>query len=407
MRLLMISDFYHPYLGGVEQHVRSLSQALSGRGHEVAVATLASGSLPPFERDGDVAVHRLPSSAGRASFLFKNADRPWAAPLPDPEASRALGRLCRSFRPQIVHGHDWLARSFLPRQASSGARLIISLHYYTQSCAKKSLMRNGRDCAGPGPLRCPPCASAHYGLAKGPAVAAANWLGARAERRAVDAFIAVSRATASGNGLAENDGRLHIIPNFLPDAAAGPAEVEPYLARLPAGEFLLFVGDLRPEKGIETLLAAYERLQYRPPLVLIGKRWPESPASLPPGAVFHEKWPNAAVRAAFGRCAIAVVPSRWAEPFGIVVIEALAAGAALVASSAGGIPEIITHGHNGLLTPPGDEQALAKELAALLADPARREQLGANGRLTAQGYTASAVTPRIEAVYEAVLGTTG
>ena len=51
---------------------------------------------------------------------------------------------------EIVHGHDWLARSFLPLKAWSGAKLAMSLHYYTIACAKKSLMYHNAPCSGPG-----------------------------------------------------------------------------------------------------------------------------------------------------------------------------------------------------------------------------------------------------------------
>jgi glycosyltransferase involved in cell wall biosynthesis len=335
----------------------------------------------------------------RRPALFKNADRPWAPPFPDPAASRALREVVEAEKPDIVHGHDWLARSFLPLKRQSGARLVISLHYYTRSCAKKSLMRQNAPCAGPGPLRCLLCSAGHYGLAKGPAVAATNWLAGGAEGQAVDAYIAVSRATADGNGLAAGEERLRLIPNFLPPAETAGIDVESYLARLPREPFLLFVGDLRPDKGIDVLLAAYARLRGAPPLVLIGKRWPESPAAMPANVHFLEKWPNAAVRAAWQRAEIGVVPSVWPEPFGIVVIEALAAGTPVVASRAGGIPEIIGDGREGLLVPPGEPGPLADALERLLADPALRTCMSLAARARARRYTAEAVVPQIERVY--------
>ena len=72
---------------------------------------------------------------------------------------------------------------------------------------------------------------------------------------------------------------------------------------------------------------------------------------------------------AFRRCSIAVVPSVWAEPFGIVVIEAMAGKSAVVASDIGGIPEIVRNGVSGLLVPPGDSVALRGALADLIAVP--------------------------------------
>jgi glycosyltransferase involved in cell wall biosynthesis len=102
---------------------------------------------------------------------------------------------------------------------------------------------------------------------------------------------------------------------------------------------------------------------------------------------------------AFRRSSIAVVPSVWAEPFGIVVIEAMAGGAAVVASAVGGIPEIIEHDVSGVLVPPGDVLALRDALSGLIADPTRRRTLGDAARQRAGDFTAASVVPRIEYEY--------
>jgi alpha-maltose-1-phosphate synthase len=96
------------------------------------------------------------------------------------------------------------------------------------------------------------------------------------------------------------------------------------------------------------------------------------------------------------------VPSVWAEPFGIVVIEAMAAGCAVVASRSGGIPEIAEDGVSGVLVPPGDVIGLRGALAELLADPGRRTELGDAARARAASFTAAAVVPQLVEVYRAV-----
>jgi glycosyltransferase involved in cell wall biosynthesis len=78
--------------------------------------------------------------------------------------------------------------------------------------------------------------------------------------------------------------------------------------------------------------------------------------------------------------AITVVPSTWAESFGLTVVEGMAAGTAVIASRVGGIPELIQDGENGLLVPPGDPEALASALRRLLDDPALRTRLGRRAR---------------------------
>jgi len=416
--ILLVTDFYWPYLGGVEQHVRSLAHSLVDRGHRVTVATLAGNDLPAEEDDGGVRVVRMRSLSQRVSMLFSSAERPWAPPLPDPAVTWHLRRLIIAEQPDIVHGHDWLSRSFLPLRKWSakryGTRFVSSLHYYTLSCAKKNLMQTVKTgtgtatevpCTGPAVAKCLSCATRHYGLATGPVTATGNFVGAAAERRGASRIIAVSEATARGNGLEPgrggSDSPAVVVPNFLTNAATAEPDpaVESLTELLPRGEFIVFVGDLRPMKGLDVLLTAYEGLATDVPLVLIGKSWPETPTKLPNGVTVHDRWPNAAVIEAFRRSAIAVVPSVWAEPFGIVVIEAMAGGSPVVASNIGGIPEIVEDGVSGILVPPGDPDSLRRALADLLADPERRSAMGRAAGERSSHFTAAEVVPRLEAEY--------
>jgi glycosyltransferase involved in cell wall biosynthesis len=82
------------------------------------------------------------------------------------------------------------------------------------------------------------------------------------------------------------------------------------------------------------------------------------------------------VRTAVADFDVLVLPS-FEEPFGRSIIEAMALGTAVVASSVGGIPEIIADGHNGLLVPPGDPEKLAHVVAQLIDNPERRSALAA------------------------------
>jgi glycosyltransferase involved in cell wall biosynthesis len=412
MRILLVTDFYWPYLGGVEQHVRSLARSLVRRGHHVTVATLAGKDLADDENDDGVRVRRLRSTSQRMPWLFSSPERPWAPPLPDPAITWQLRKLISADPPDIVHGHDWLARSFLPlrwwSQRKYGTRFVTTLHYYTMSCAKKNLMRTERldgelverPCSGPGISKCVTCSSQHYGVAMGSLTATANMFGARAERRGADTIVAVSDAVARGNGLVPDGRGVTVVPNFLPDADGTAApDISSWTSLLPEGDFILFVGDLRPMKGLDVLLAAYVGLPGAMPLVLIGKSWPDTPQELPARVTVHDRWPNPAVIEAFRRCSIAVVPSVWAEPFGIVVIEAMAGSSAVVASDIGGIPEIIRQGLSGLLVRPGDPVALRHSLADLIADPARRLAMGEAAHQRSQAFTAAAIVPRLENEY--------
>lgn len=398
----MVADFFPPFMGGVEVVVHSLARGLVGRGHDITVATLAAPHLAREEMVDGIRVRRISSTVQRADRLFASADRPWAPPVPDPEAVAGLGRVLAEHRPDIVHGHDWLARSVLPHKPGHRFKLVMSLHYYSLSCPKKNLMYMGREiCSGPSLRKCLPCAARHYGRLKGSAVVIGNQAFARAERALVDLFLPVSRATAVASGLDAGDARYTVIPNLVPAAEASPAP-DPRLGDLPAQPFLLFAGDVRRDKGVDVLLDAYRSLDRPPPLVLIGKVGPETPTSLPPGAVLLPDWPNGAVRSAMQRCLALVVPSIWAEPFGVVVIEAFAAGRPVIAAGVGGIPEIVRDGHEGLLVPPGDPAALAVAMRRIVADDPLRETMARRAAQRAHRFAPDVILPQLERAYHEV-----
>ena len=299
----MISDFYPPFVGGVEVVVSRMSRELVRRGHDVAVVTLAAPGLPMHAEDAGVRIHRIRSTTQRASGLFANAARPWTPPMPDPEAVAGLRSVVARERPDVVHGHEWLTRSYLPltRSRARGPGLVMSLHYFTLSCPKKTLMYDGVPCNGPGLVKCLGCAGRHYGAPKGYAIVLGHRAFARAEAARVDLFLPVSSATAAGNGLDDAGLPYAVLPNFVPPAP-DPGPDAKLLDELPAEPFLLFVGDVRRDKGVDVLLDAYGRLRQPPPLVLIGKVWPDTPDELPtespccatgPTLSFARRWPAA------------------------------------------------------------------------------------------------------------------
>lgn len=103
---------------------------------------------------------------------------------------------------------------------------------------------------------------------------------------------------------------------------------------------------------------------------------------------------------------IFVLPS-LNEGMGRVLVEAMAAGKAIVASDTGGIPDLIIHGHNGLLVPPKDSNRLAEAIITLLKDTHRREEIGKNGRLLAKRYSVEFMVDKIETLYEGLLAKKG
>ncbi|MFN8464430.1 MAG: glycosyltransferase family 4 protein [Caldilineaceae bacterium] len=418
MRILMLAQFYPPTVGGEEQHVHDLSHALAERGHRVAVATLWHPGLPEFELDGSVAVYRLRGLTQRATWLYKDDERRHAPPLPDPETAWGLREVMQREQPEIVHAHNWLIHSYLPLEPLHGARLVITLHDYSLVCVQKRLMRFDAPCDGPGLRKCLACAAHHYGRAKGSVTYFGNQAMSAWERRAVDLFLPVSKAVAEGSRLDEHGLPYQVIPNLLPekllavDEQAGAHPAPPELQRLPAGDFLLFVGDLSADKGVHVLLAAYDKLRESeaelpdglPPLVVIGRRFKGTADELPPGVIALGRIPHAAVMQAWRRCTIALAPSVWAEPFGIVALEAMVAGKPLVASNTGGLADTVIDGETGLLVPPGDADALAAGIRQLLLDPQLRERLGQVAAQRAAEYRASSVAQSVERAYAGVLG---
>lgn len=404
MRILMLTDFYPPIVGGVEQHVHSLSNELAARGHQVAVATLWHEGLPEYEVDQRVPVYRVRGSTRRLPGLFQNAGRQYAPPFPDPEAMRGLRRVIARTRPQVVHAHNWMVHSFLPLKARSKARLVVSLHEYSLVCAKKDLIYAGGDCPGPSPRRCVTCVTGHYGALKGiPTLAAAVAMGL-VERRMVDLFLPVSRSVAEGNRLAAFGAPFEVIPNFIPDDIAGLDTADPRLtAALPDGPFLLFVGALGRHKGVDVLLDAYAGMEGAPPLVLIGAPWVDTPASFPANVQVFTNMPRAAVMEAWRRSLLGLVPSTWADPCPTVVMEAMATGTPLIASRVGGIPDLVADGETGLLVPAGDVHALRQAMTRLITEGELRSRLGEAARGRVRQFMAGSVVPRIERAYESVL----
>lgn len=396
----MVCQFYSPIIGGEEQLVKDLGTELVGRGHAVAVATIWHPGLPEFEQDHGVRIHRIRNLAQRVPLLFREPERRHAPPLPDLEAVSELRRVVASERPDIVHAHNWLVHSFLPLKSWSRARLVLTLHDYSLVCAKKRFMYRGAPCSGPGFGKCLACAGAHYGKARGPLTAMANGVMGAFERRSVDMFLPVSRAVAVGNGLVDSRLPYQVIPNFFveEDTSTLPADRSTYLSQLPDGGFLLFVGDLSEDKGTAILLRAFSELKNAPPLVLIGRNHLNNYRSLR-NVIILNSWPHWAVMEAWRRCSIALVPSLWAEPFGLVAIEAMSAGRPVIASRTGGLSDIVVDGETGILVPPGDPQALRQAIECLLDDPGLAERMGQAGKDKSNEFRASAIVPRIEQVY--------
>lgn len=400
MRILMLAQNYPPTIGGEERMVEDLSVELVRRGHSVDVATIPEMHHKWEDYRDGVRLHALRSSVYRARRLHGGGDRPQAPPAPDPQTVLDLRRVLRAARPDVVHAHNWLVHSYLPLSRSGDRALALSLHDYGLRCATRRSLYAGAPCSGPGISKCARCASEHYAGVKGVGIAMATLAREPLLRRRVDVFLPVSEAVNRWCGL-DHDPRSRVVPNFLPERRDRRQD-HPLLGELPAEPYVLFLGDVTFDKGAQHLLEVYEGLPSPPPLVLIGRydldHRPSRANILTLGA-----WPHDAAQLALRRCLFVVVPAIWAEPFGLVALEAAAAGKAVVASDAGGLSGIVADGETGLLVPRGDRAALASALKRLIADEPLRGRLGEAATRRAARFTAEAIVPAFENAYGAAI----
>ncbi|HUA23782.1 MAG TPA: glycosyltransferase family 4 protein [Steroidobacteraceae bacterium] len=214
------------------------------------------------------------------------------------------------------------------------------------------------------------------------------------------------------------------------------------LAAAPAAsQTVLFVGRLCPEKGVHVLLSAMSevlRAHPRAGLGLVGpldvapkdfvdphRRDPlfdsllqyygrpndyydlvcRQVSALDGHAVLHGRASNHEIGAHYARAGIFVFPSIWHEPFGIPVIEAMAAGLPVVATRAGAIPEVVVDGETGILVERGDTDGLAAAISRLLADPHLRARMGNAGRERVKRlFTWERSVGRLQELYDGARG---
>jgi glycosyltransferase involved in cell wall biosynthesis len=404
VRILMMSQFYAPVTGGQERSVENMSTALARRGHHVALASLWHEGRPSFEIDQGVRVHRVRGTFQRASGLFTDPQRTHLPPIGDPKVRRALAHVMEEEHPDIVHAHDWMVHSLPSSGRAAHPPLVLSLHDHSLNCANKRLMRGDDPCSGPGLAKCMQCAAGQYGYVKGAPTALALRLRRHRIRSAVDCFLPVSASVADRSGVGSGSVPFTVLPNFVPDevfdASADGADEHD---ELPAGDFLLFVGDATPDKGIDVLLEAHRALDNAPPLVVIGRPLSAALEPAPANVAVLGSRSHDFVLQAARRATIAVVPSLCVETFGLVALEAMASGTPVVAARSGGLPELVVHEETGLITPPGEPAALAAALRRLLEDAPLRARMAAASRQRAESFREHEVIPRLERIYTETL----
>lgn len=369
MKIGIVTQSYYPRFGGVTEHVHYTALELRRRGHDVTIIT----GRYRDRREIDKGVERI----GRNVLI------PFNGAFVDFTVGLSLGRQLR----ERLRAHDFdLVHTHIPN-----APTLPLLATRIASCAQVGTFHT---------------ASAHSLLES----AAAPLLQRSLAR--LDARIAVS-PTALAKAQTHYPGDYSLIPNGVDVERFHPGVAPFERWRDPQRVNILFVGRLDPRKGLGTLLRAIpeviERTRGRARLLVVGDsclraRFESmvSPAARP-DVQFLGNVSIADLPRWYATGDLFVSPATGNESFGIVLLEAMASGRAVLASDIPGYRTVIHPGDNGVVVPPGDVPALAQALVSLVGDDARRQALAERGRARALDFAWPLIIARIEDVYRSVL----
>lgn len=401
MKIMMLSDLYAPFQGGIETHVESLSNQLGKRGHEVFVCTIGRRDLPDYEEKNGVRIYRLDGLFQKIPFLFKDPARRWHPPGRDWLISKRLVQIIERERPDIIHAHGWMVYSALPLKKGFKIPLVYTMHDYRLFCPKMLLLREDTICDQQSLANCIPCIRNDYGLAR----ALAAYYGVRANRnklRRVDIFIAVSDFVKETyeKHLRLKGIKILTIPNFYDTGSHSEQNEVDFLP----DDFMLFVGWLMPHKGIDVLIDAYRKLNTKTKLLLIGIEHPDYHYESTENIRVIKTAPHYVVMAAMSKCRFAIFPSICPESAPTVALEAMSREKAIVASSIGGLKESVVDGETGILVPPGNPEKLSEVLSFLLENPEVASKMGEGGyKRLIKNYSADATIPKVIEVYRSLV----
>jgi phosphatidylinositol alpha-mannosyltransferase len=354
MRVGIVCPYSVTVPGGVQEQVLGLARALRAKGHPTRVLAPSDGPPP----DGFVTPlgDSIPTAANGS-----------VAPIaPDPSAQLRLIRAVRDEGFDVLHLHEPL----VPGPTMTACFLKPTPLVGTFHAAGNS---------------------ASYQLAN-PAL---RWLAGRLDARAAVSAEAEALATEHLGGTYEalfNGIEVHRF-----------AEVDPWPT---TGPTVFFLGRHEPRKGLDVLLAAMPALP-ADVTVWIGSDGPDTERlrvrhAGDPRLQWLGRLTDEEKRRRLAGADVFCAPSLRGESFGVVLLEAMAAGAAIVASDLSGYRLVARPGIDGELVEPGDPQALASALVRVLGDEARRAELVAAGRARAQSFSMDTLADRYLALYQRV-----
>jgi phosphatidyl-myo-inositol alpha-mannosyltransferase len=372
MRIALVSPYSWTYSGGVNRHVEALAEQFMARGDHVRV-------LAPWDPPDRISrrLHRSEPELREAPDYLVPLGRTVGIGANGavsnlsvfPEGPIALRRELRSGNYDVVHVHEPLAPLVgWEAMVFRGAPVVGTFHAYSTKAFPNH---------------------------------AATLLGARRRFNQLAARIAVSEA-AAWTGRRWFGGDYLVVPNGV-DVDAAPKGPKPPSDRLR----LLFVGRAEERKGLPVLLAAFQALVEHVPshLTVVGADPAEiSRRVADPELMSHidvlGKVTDSVLWRQLGEADILCAPSLTGESFGMVLIEAMAAGTPVIASKIAGYSDVVTNGVDGVLVPPADPQALAEELQLLAHEPDRLRAMGEAGRRSAERYAWPRIADEVTEVYE-------
>lgn len=382
MRILVVHNRYL-YRGGEDTVVDAEVSLLRQRGHHVWV----------YSRDNADIQHLQPAGIAAATF--------WSQ-----QTVRELRGLHQQFAPDLIHAHNTfplISPSLYSVAQQLRIPVVQTLHNFRLVCPQAMLLRDGQHCdacVGRWPWR-----SVVHRCYRGSLVQSALTSAMLTVQRLrgiwyqqVSRYIVLNQLCHdifARGGLPAD--KLRIKPNFVesPD--------EPQWQDRHGG---LFIGRLSTEKGIQILIDALKKLS-NVNIDMFGKG-PLQPLVEAATSMRYRGFQSAEVlRQKMQAAAYMVMPSTGVESFGLVAIEAFACGTPVIATRHGGLRELIIDGHNGLLVPPNDVDALASAIAYAESHPEQMRQMGRAARKSyLDAYTPERNYERLIQIYDEAVNTT-
>jgi glycosyltransferase involved in cell wall biosynthesis len=300
------------------------------------------------------------------------------------EAVKQITHLIRDEKPDLMHCHNiyhQLTPSIINAASRQTIPVVLTLHDFKPVCPIYSQLWNGELCTKCSDgrfeaLLMQRCADGSIGRSALLWAEARYHAAARSYQR-VDMFVAPSRFMRDNVVRRLGEDKVVHIPNGIDTSRIQPSEHDE--------GFVLYLGRLSPEKGVETLLRAHAADNAAWRLVVAGSGpLLEGLRSRFPLAEFTGHLTGNALETRLRGASVVVMPSKARENCPLSILEAMAHAKPVVASRIGGIPELIRDGETGLLFEPNDPQQLSNCIRTLLRDSDLRKKFGGQARRIAE-----------------------